>query len=234
VLQESYPEGTYDIIHSRLADTLIKATTLQNRSDIDLFSPQFWFNSQRQPYNDSSWYSPGLHHTRGGIKGSYSQRTYHACDFVQVYPRHNFTKILILSDGLCGSTCAVFATHLDEVDKVETVALGGLYKQPMQYFSFPGGEVVDMDFIAYVLDALNLTNASIPGVPPPLPSDSTFRWAMLEIYPWLHGKGFLPLEFLYRPAVHRVPIWLPPVLGDALLHDLYLEIAARFENSSRT
>jgi len=41
-------------------------------------------------------------------------------------------------------------------------------------------QVVDMDFISDTMKALNLTQDNLPaGVPPLLPNDAIFRWAML-------------------------------------------------------
>lgn len=34
-------------------------------------------------YYNISWYDPGQTHIRGGVKGKYSERVYHACDYVK-------------------------------------------------------------------------------------------------------------------------------------------------------
>lgn len=34
-------------------------------------------------YYNISWYDPGQTHIRGGVKGQYSERVYHACDYVK-------------------------------------------------------------------------------------------------------------------------------------------------------
>jgi len=166
------------------------------REMIPVYGPSFWSNKQRKVYSDSSWYEPGIEYSRGGKVSNYSQRVFHACDYDDSVPTHKFQRvltlffsflmnirifiilsfqILILSDGLCGSTCAVFSSHLDEVEKVDTVALGGIISTPngMQYFSFPGGQVLELDYIFQLQDYMGIKPAQIPR----FPNDATFRFA---------------------------------------------------------
>ncbi|KAF9116747.1 Protein phosphatase PP2A regulatory subunit B [Mortierella sp. AM989] len=49
--------------------------------------------------------------------------------------------IVILTNGFCGSTCAVLALQLHERYGVRTVAVGGEHGQSMAFSSFPGGAV---------------------------------------------------------------------------------------------
>jgi hypothetical protein len=59
-----------------------------------------------------------------------------------------FKEMLLLSNGYCGSACAVFAAHLLEVDNAKSLVFGGVYGiGQQQFFSFPGGEVVDISIL---------------------------------------------------------------------------------------
>lgn len=158
------------MIHSPLNDLFAKtvrlisppspptASHVQAAADPTLavpdFSPLYWDTPDGQHCSNISWYSPGQKLQRGGVTGQYSERNYSPTKFATVFPKHLFKqvrflslvqcpspdKILLVSDGLCGSTCAVFSSHLDEVDHVNSVSLGGVYPNPQAFFSFPGGK----------------------------------------------------------------------------------------------
>ncbi|KAG0232698.1 hypothetical protein BGW42_007952 [Actinomortierella wolfii] len=49
--------------------------------------------------------------------------------------------IVLLTNGYCGSTCAVLALQLKERYNVKTVAIGGHHDESMMFTSFPGGAV---------------------------------------------------------------------------------------------
>jgi hypothetical protein len=121
LMKETHPEGRYDIIHSKIGDILFSAGVGTN---YDLISPQFWADENGTYYTDLTWYSPGQTHLRGGVVGVYSNRIFHPCDYTPVIS-YKYKKIIFVTDGLCGSTCAVFSSHLDEVDNVDSVAIGG-------------------------------------------------------------------------------------------------------------
>ncbi|KAI1320616.1 hypothetical protein EDD11_000138 [Mortierella claussenii] len=50
-------------------------------------------------------------------------------------------EMVLLTNGYCGSTCAVLALQLHERYGVRTVAIGGEHGQSMAFTSFPGGAV---------------------------------------------------------------------------------------------
>lgn len=60
-----------------------------------------------------------------------------------------FTEIVLVSNGYCGSTCAIFssiaARHIGK--GVTTVVVGGRKATPQQFWSFPGGEVLTLEEI---------------------------------------------------------------------------------------
>lgn len=51
---------------------------------------------------------------------------------------------MLVTNGVCGSTCAIFSSLLSLVhDHVSTVAVGGLpHTQEMSFSTFPGGMVI--------------------------------------------------------------------------------------------
>eukprot|EP01128_Nolandella_sp_AFSM9_P012426 TRINITY_DN9271_c0_g1_i1.p1 TRINITY_DN9271_c0_g1~~TRINITY_DN9271_c0_g1_i1.p1 ORF type:complete len:616 (+),score=146.32 TRINITY_DN9271_c0_g1_i1:33-1850(+) len=228
LVNERHPEGDYDMIHSPLNSLFAKAAAANPSLGIPDFSPLYWSNPEGQSFTNISWYDPGETYVRGGISGQYSGRNYSPTKFATVFPQHLFKKILLVSDGLCGSTCAVFSSHLDEVDHVDSVSIGGIYPQPQAFFSFPGGQVVSMDFVTQLARALRVSTN--PEVPDQLPTSGRVSWTLLEIYPWLAGKAAeIPAEFLFRPALHRLPLWLPAKLTDDQKEELYTSVHNLFQ-----
>jgi hypothetical protein len=222
---EIHPEGRYDIIQSPFATQL---ATKAVGAGYPPFSAEYWNKPDGTVFQDISWYTPGISYSRGGLTDLYSQRIYHACTYPPTPPAYLFQKIAVLSDGTCGSTCAVFTTHLDEVDNVITVAMGGISGQPMQYFSFPGGEVLQLGTVQAAASFLGITNQTL--VPAPFPTTADLTFAFLEIYPWFKNQTNLnlPLEFIFRAANHRLDVW--PIIGEtpAQQQALYQQVATLF------
>jgi hypothetical protein len=81
-------------------------------------------NANRSALSPFSFSSLRLKISLGGVVGVYSNRIFHPCDYTPVIS-YKYKKIIFVTDGLCGSTCAVFSSHLDEVDNVDSVAIGG-------------------------------------------------------------------------------------------------------------
>jgi hypothetical protein len=58
-----------------------------------------------------------------------------------------FDKIIVITDGRCGSSCAYFISHLRYSNKVRVVSYGGVSGSPMATSSFAGGNVYQYDSI---------------------------------------------------------------------------------------
>jgi len=222
---EVHPEGRYDIIQSPLAQAVATAAVGANYPP---FSANYWNKPDGTVFQDITWYTPGTSYFRGGITDTYSQRIYHACTYPPTTPPYLFQKIAVLSDGTCGSTCAVFTSHLDEVDNVITVAMGGISGNAMQYFSFPGGEVLPLTGFQAAASFLGVTNQTL--VPPVFPNTAELTFAFLEIYPWFKNQTQLnlPLEFIFRAASHRLNAWPQPGETPAQQMALYQQVATLF------
>eukprot|EP01118_Nematostelium_gracile_P005246 TRINITY_DN1643_c0_g2_i3.p1 TRINITY_DN1643_c0_g2~~TRINITY_DN1643_c0_g2_i3.p1 ORF type:complete len:587 (-),score=101.46 TRINITY_DN1643_c0_g2_i3:101-1861(-) len=222
LMEESNPYGKYDIIHSPLMDQVVSVVS-EPQFNQSFLAPATWDDPQTNlPFTNSSWYFPGNTWERGNSTSQYSSFIHLACDNYTSPVRYLFKKILILTDGLCGSTCAVFSSHLAEADHVETVVVGGVYNQSQQYYSFPGGEVMHIGDFLQVLQPLNINDPTI--VPNPLTNRADVSFTLQEIYPWRKDNvpGTLPLEFHYRPATFRIPMW------DYTTDELYDAVAQFF------
>ena len=120
------------------------------------------------------------------------------------------SQTLIITRGLCGSTCALFANHLRLYDGVRTVVLGGLPSRPtMQYTSFPGLQVLDKDPLYGQFIQLKQNVSFVPYkemdptdvVPRDLATTASFRYCVREIYPPEDAPNSdTPMEFNFQAA----------------------------------
>jgi len=76
-----------------------------------------------------------------------------------------------------------------------------------QYLSFPGGQVMSYQALNLYLARLNLL--SDPQAPQLFSNGAEISFTFLEIYPWKQtsDKYNTPLEFVWRPADHRLLMW---------------------------
>lgn len=224
LITERNPIGHYDIKENPLIDALVSSSD----PSTPLVGANSWLDENGNPYQTNAWYTPPQYHVRGGVNGTYSSPSYLACDFQEPTPQHLFQKIIVLSDGLCGSTCAVFTSHLNEIDHVETAVIGGILNQGQQSWSFPGGLVLSYDALVQLSGELGVTG---PFVPNRFPNSAGVRFAWLEIYPWRESDpSNVPLEFLFVPADHRIPLWTSVQADDKAQQQLYLETAKLFRS----
>lgn len=225
LVAEPNPIGHYDIIQNPLMDLFVSKATVNT----PIVGPSSWTQSNGQPYTDNTWYTPGVTHLRGGVNGTYSNPSYLSCDFNSPAPNHQFKKVIILSDGLCGSTCAVFTSHLSEIDRFDTATIGGVNKQQQQAFSFPGGEVLDYNNIVRLAQSMGLSDNLVPRQ---FPNSAGLRFAWLEIYPWKESDpSNVPLEFIFFPSDYRIPSWTDGSGSPAEQQALYQQVAKLFYQS---
>lgn len=114
------------------------------------------FNATTAHLLDTSYYTEPVSRTIGGKTSSYSKPfNWNPCGWTSNYftqiANYHFDKIIVLTDGRCGSSCAYFLTHLRENDRVRVVSYGGIYGEAMATSSFAGGNVYTWDYIRSVV-----------------------------------------------------------------------------------
>ncbi|KAM7198300.1 hypothetical protein V8F33_005091 [Rhypophila sp. PSN 637] len=131
--------------------------------------------------------------------------------------------IIIITDGLCGSACAIFTDALVNVHGVKTVALGGrALEAPMQAIGFTkGGPLYGLDLLTAPHGSA-VDRSNVPDglqIPPPIDSTLPLRilsaqghrasWAsgmtinLANAIPWDSpddGEGALPYQMMYEAA----------------------------------
>jgi len=207
--------GPQDLPLSVFAEQLINSA-VENDVSSTVWSPAFYANQDGQNINntDTSYLLPGVPHLRGGLVRQYSKLLHiNGCgDWgYDLYPAVDFSpsETLIITKGLCGSTCALFANHMALYDDVRTVVLGGMPgRQQMQYTSFPGLQVLEKkplfgQFIKLKQNVSWVPYADIDPnsvVPRLLPTQADFRYCVREIYPPEASYSTKPMEFNFQQA----------------------------------
>ncbi|KAF9551116.1 hypothetical protein EC957_010001 [Mortierella hygrophila] len=150
VLQTLFPNTVdspyiYSLRASPLAQVLAKATFLYEQ---DMTSPYAGLvdPATGEEVTDDSWMTPGdkLQGREGAFSKKVTDRFCGAVDEIKGEADEALFEpedMLILTNGYCGSTCAVLALQLHERYGVRTVAVGGHHGQSMAFTSFPGGAV---------------------------------------------------------------------------------------------
>ncbi|KAF8928809.1 hypothetical protein BGZ47_001419 [Haplosporangium gracile] len=163
------------------------------------------FENQNQVYTDDSLFSQPVNNTRGGRTSQYTHRSTATEALAPTDSAlatfawtNNAANIRILTDGRCGSSCAIVSHFLANVHKVEAYAIGGNNDNALSMYSFAGGTVSSEKNINGFFADVNLTSPLKP-----LPYASSIGLPILEIY--AHGSD-VPLEYdaAVYPAAYRM------------------------------
>ena len=152
----SLVQMNYDLPHSPLMDQYIE-TVNSNEGYINL--------ETGEPYADGKAYYYGRNVTMGGVE---HQRTnYFALDCsdfeklpIGFKPKKFLSpdRLLMLTDGTCGSTCACFTKIPQEHGKATLVGVGGLWEEAFDVSSFAGGFVSNPDVMADIASESGINN----------------------------------------------------------------------------
>jgi hypothetical protein len=86
-------------------------------------------------------------------------------------------NIRLLTDGRCGSSCAMSTFFLTQSNKVISYSVGGVFGEPMSVSSFPGGAVTSLNKVHDLYVAAN-----VPSPFKPLPYNGDVRYTALEVF----------------------------------------------------
>jgi len=186
----------YDLPHSTLMDTYIDVVN----------SNEGYINKETgKPYVDGKAYYYGRNVTMGGIEHQRTNYFSLDCSDIEKLPL-NFKpkkfmtpdKLIIITDGLCGSTCACFTKIPQEHDKATLIGVGGLWEEDMDVSSFAGGFVSNADTMAEIAKESGLE------FPKFLTNQHwQFDWAI-----WYSNKfPTRPAQFVVTEPNYREPFW---------------------------
>lgn len=215
-LDENQNWGPEDIPLSPLATQMIQNAVTYN-VETTPWSPGFYDDQNNVPVanNNDSVLLPGVPHVRGGFLRQYS-RLVHINDCgdygytIETKQQYTASKIIILTNGFCGSMCAYFSNHIVNYEGVKVAVTGGtIDRKPMQYSAFPGGQVLDDPYIFSILEDLkfNTTCCTTPDdiVPRRLLTTAAYRYNIREVYPNQPPQySTSPIEFVFQEADYHL------------------------------
>ncbi|KAJ5070509.1 hypothetical protein M0811_10778 [Anaeramoeba ignava] len=208
--------GNYDFRHSNLNDQLfIKCAENENcKGDSEsLYSPLLWYNQTEQQFNNSDYYTPGISYLRGEEVSQYSIPIHEVSNISYKSPiQFDKNHFILLSDGICGSSCAVFSSKIIQNNLSTTFTIGGIPNSEMGFNSFPGGQVYNSESLLYdlLIQFPYIYGITIDNPPTPFESDNEVSFTYREIYPFDTNEinnSTIPLEFMFLPTENKLNIW---------------------------
>ncbi|EFC35652.1 predicted protein, partial [Naegleria gruberi] len=215
-----------DMIATELGRQLATAGTKLSPDADSIWNFATWKTIDGKNFKDETWYTNQKSYIRGTdgkpafyssiLKENYCQPSFDNYYFTgEDLLKYSPDDFILLSNGRCASTCALFTRHLQESQKVKTVVVGGLSGQPQQIAQVPGGQVYEFEDLLADIKSLNI-NSDV--TPKPLPVQSRFRFAIREAYAWNQNE-LTPLEFFFEgsdfrlsytkeSAVDRSKVWI--------------------------
>ena len=202
---ESTPFGIYDYKQSKTALAIRSAPQLNN-----LFTAYTnYLDVKTEKPVTQAFYNP-IPRTRAGTTSNYTQQAlfpaqckgYPSATFQAV--NYFFKSITVVTDGTCGSACALFASQLQSNNKAKVVSYGGILnrKIPLSTASFAGGNVLEYGTVAMYSF---FYGGGVPGLPPMMTSTAAARFNFNEYYE--DNELNTPREFLKRPADHHLDFY---------------------------
>mmetsp|Transcript_14314 Transcript_14314/g.29428 ORF Transcript_14314/g.29428 Transcript_14314/m.29428 type:complete len:732 (-) Transcript_14314:25-2220(-) len=200
----------YDLPHSALMDEWIEKVNYPdpytNPNDVEqILNPE----TQEPFVNGEAYYYPTREVVMGGVKSNRTQHFCLNCKEAEAMPMgfspKKFVdpeKLVILTDGTCGSTCASFTRIAQEAEVATFVGTGGLWDQEMDVASFAGGFVMNPTLLLNMTSRMNAA---------PFPQFATkqswqFGWAA-----WYSQRTpSRPVQFTEQEPDHRTPFWAFP------------------------
>ncbi|KAJ4458287.1 hypothetical protein PAPYR_5963 [Paratrimastix pyriformis] len=226
LIDPACPIDQYDVRHNDVLDVFWSSFGGTMQAD--------WIS--HKGYTD--WYYPGKNRTFTNMSGAKFNHLFSSnftllsdLSFLEANPSpitFDPQHFAVLTDGLCGSTCAAFSKRLHEAHAAKMIGVGGVWVNgtaptaPFDIASFAGGSVIDSQLIDQIRDQVSpspqYTASELPSFPHELPRNGYLRFAFYDLYAWdwtVRQKG-IPLEFLVNPADWVIPTW--PAANDLTLN----------------
>ncbi|QRV98977.1 peptidase family S41 protein [Ceratobasidium sp. AG-Ba] len=183
----------------------IVAADIAQGIDYMFYSPNNWafLNNTPQPSN-YNYIEPPTNFIINGQKDSVSKRFYDICTPYDVElpaePAFPPSKILIVGNGLCGSTCALFSGVAYERLGIKVITFGGNPGAPMNFNGLAGNQVLEWANLDSEIKTAGLKND--PLAPPDLLVNGNIRinWR----YAWSWKSKNTPLAFFVERANIRL------------------------------
>lgn len=197
----------YDLPHSTLMDQYVKVVNAPDPYPDPAMVEQILNPETQESYvNGDAYYYPGRNVTQGGVVNWRTNFFALDCREAEAMPADGFRpakfmppeKLIIMTDGTCGSTCASFTKIPQEHKKATFVGVGGLWDEGMDVSSFAGGFVCNPDYLQ------NIAEWSGTTFPKFLTNQRwQFGWAA-----WYSAKlPSRPVQFTVQEPTFREAFW---------------------------
>ncbi|KAF9349402.1 hypothetical protein BGX26_012285 [Mortierella sp. AD094] len=130
--------------------------------------------------------------------------------------QHDAERIVVLTDGACGSACGMSLNRLKNTHGVKSYAVGGRVGEDLSLFSFPGASVYSLDAILTDFESLGVDSPMQP-----LRYKGIYRVPILEFYQ--EGET-MPIE--HNPKLYKADFHLDYTPITARHHEVLWEIVA--------
>ncbi|KAF9948284.1 hypothetical protein BGZ65_008181, partial [Modicella reniformis] len=182
------------------------STAMFNTGSGALYNAAYYYDLQtKSAYQNNSLFDDVVTLTRNGRQATYSKITTFnpwtlpTLSQLATYPwTAKADHITILTDGRCGSSCALSSHYFHTLCGVPAFAIGGYQGQDLSMFSFSGGAASSLTDLNSFYSAVNVTSPMKA-----LPYTGDVHLPILEVY----AKGAsVPLE--YDPPQHIANVHL--------------------------
>ncbi|KAF9366778.1 hypothetical protein BGX34_007552 [Mortierella sp. NVP85] len=184
------------------AATALAAADLLNRAST-YFDPETLGNATTGLPIRTNFFTSPVSFTRNGREAQYTEEFFmdystRVLGNINYPGKNDPTKIVILTDGQCGSACGMTSELFVNKHGVKAVAVGGYHGKDLSMFSFAGASVLGHDAIVDTFEELG-----VPSVMERLPYRNTVNIGVIEVY---SGTDTTPLEYnpLRYVAAHRL------------------------------
>ncbi|RHZ82793.1 hypothetical protein Glove_103g221 [Diversispora epigaea] len=148
-----------------------------------------------KPFKNAEDFIGSNKYERGGTFSRYSEKHNFDDSNLSKLPWDN-TNTIIITNGVCGSACALISEYLNEVSKIRTIAVGGFYEEKLSFSSYTGGNNLDSDVIFTLFSKLKLKYV------PEFEYLATLGFNFREAYSL--NEPNVVLDFDFRPADFRL------------------------------
>ncbi|KIK68514.1 hypothetical protein GYMLUDRAFT_68368 [Collybiopsis luxurians FD-317 M1] len=153
---------------------MIVQSIIDNNIDPDqalLYNPKNWNNASNVAFAaNENWLLPPVNVTINGRADAFSQRLGQECQpFSPAPPSEALfpaSKVVIVSNGRCASSCSLFSVTMAKEEGVKTVVIGGKNDVQQAYCGTVGGQSTDFSTIDTEIKTAKLKNNSL--APPDL------------------------------------------------------------------
>ncbi|CAE6396376.1 unnamed protein product [Rhizoctonia solani] len=184
----------------------IVASYISQEIDGMFYSPSRWAFLNNTPLPvDYNYMEPPTNFTINDSRDAVSQRIYDVCTPYNVaLPAEPFlppSKIIIVGNGQCASTCALFTGVAYEKLGIKIATFGGNPGEAMNFNGMAGNQVMEWADLDSEIKTAGLKND--PLAPPDLLVNANYRVNWRYAYSWQNKSQ--PLAFHVERAHYRIP-----------------------------